>query len=673
MNDVQQQLESWVRAGWVRDVDAVFAAFLAREAADADPMLLLAAALASHQLGRGHVCLDLDAVLHDPAATLALPPEQAPAAAQPVTTPAQLLAGFDLARWRAALRHPRLVGEGPGDTPLVLAGPRLYLRRYWQHEQSVREAVRQRWQPAALSVERSDRMREALAALFPAHRNAAAPDWQKVACALAARARFAVITGGPGTGKTTTVVKLLALLQHLALHGETGGRRLRIRLAAPTGKAAARLNESIAKAVQNLPLGDLPDAQGLRAAIPVEVTTVHRLLGTIPGTRRFRHDARQPLPLDVLVLDEASMLDLEMMAAVVAALPAQARLVLLGDKDQLASVEAGGVLGELCRRADQGHYRDDTCDWIAAVTGERIPDELRDAAGEPLDQCVVKLRHSYRFDAGSGIGQLAAAVNEGDVARVREIRKRGRANLAWVPVGANEAALRALVLDGGVDALLRGFGPAGYRGYLEVVRQQRPDAAAAREDFDGWARAVLKAYGEFQLLCAVRQGPWGVERLNERIAALLHAEGLLPAASGWYLGRPVLVTQNDYTTGLMNGDVGVTLALPVDGGGWLPRVAFPAGDGDIRWVLPSRLRHVETVFAMTVHKSQGSEFDHAALVIPDLRSRVLTRELVYTGITRARHWFTVALAGEDGSVLEEAIRRRTLRSGGLISSWAAHR
>lgn len=671
------QLDGWVAAGWLRELDQAFAAFLAREAPDAHPLLLLAAALASHQLGRGHVCLDLQAALADAAEALALPPEDngdaRPDADQaPDATPADLLAGVRLAQWQAALRHPRLVGDGPGTTPLVLAGTRLYLRRYWQHERFVREAVAARLQRGdVLAAGAETGLRQALDLLFPwslAADSADPTDWQKVACALAARSAFSIVTGGPGTGKTTTVVKLLAVLQHLALGaGEGGGRRLRIRLAAPTGKAAARLNDSIARAVAGLPLQELGEAEALRAAIPTEVTTVHRLLGSRPGTRHFRHHARNPLPLDVLVLDEASMVDLEMMAAVLAALPSQARLVLLGDKDQLASVEAGAVLGELCRRADQGHYLEATRDWLVAVSNESLPPRLLDAAGEPLDQAVVKLRKSHRFDAGSGIGRLADAVNAGDVAGVRGIRSAGLADLQFLELAAGDASLRRLALDGGRAPGGAGPGPVGYRHYLELLRTTQPPGDAGQDALDAWAAGVLRAFGEFQLLCAVRGGPQGVARLNQRIAGLLHAEGLVPAAQGWYLGRPVMVTRNDYGLGLMNGDVGVTLQLPAADGGWMLRVAFAASDGGgIRWVLPSRLQAVETVFAMTVHKSQGSEFTHAALVLPDRMSRVLTRELVYTGITRARSWFTLAVPAGAEAVLEAAVERRMTRTGGML-------
>ncbi|WP_310630755.1 AAA family ATPase, partial [Paraburkholderia sp.] len=368
-------LDRWVERGWLRTLDGAFARFLLDETPDAPPLLLLAAALASHQLGRGHVCLDLQATLDDPAFALSLPPDgpQTPTA-EPPQPPAEVLAGVTLERWRAALDAPELVGhwhDGTQDdtqsdtqndtqndmqnsTPLVLAGNRFYLRRYWQYEQDVRAGIEARLArgPRLEAALPAAAARAALDALFvsrPAQAKGA--DWQKLACALAARSAFSIITGGPGTGKTTTVVRLLALLQTLALDREgTGGRPLRIRLAAPTGKAAARLNESIAGAVERLPFDALAqrvDAVALRSAIPTVVTTLHRVLGTRPGSRRFRHDAGNPLPVDVLVIDEASMVDLEMMAAVLDALPSNARLILLGDKDQLASVEAGAVLGEL--------------------------------------------------------------------------------------------------------------------------------------------------------------------------------------------------------------------------------------------------------------------------------------------------------------------------------------
>jgi len=633
-------LDEAVAAGTLRALDRHFAAFLALKAPDAPPLLLIAATLASQQLGRGHACVDL-------AQLQAVPPEDL----QVFQPWMQHCSGAD---WAAALQHPVLVGQGPGATPLVQEGTRLYLRRYWQHEQTVRAAIDARLAPlpglddAALG--------QALRQLFPQRDEGSR--WQRIACALAARQRFAIVTGGPGTGKTTTVVRLLAVLQQQAL--ATSARPLRIRLAAPTGKAAARLSESIARAVDALPLATLGDAAALRAAISTQVSTVHRLLGSRPDTRRFRHHAGQPLPLDALVIDEASMLDLETMAALCEALPSHARLLLLGDKDQLASVQAGSVLGDLCARADAGHYTPATVAWLQRTSGDTLEPELQHADGRPLDQAIVKLRHSHRFDASSGIGRLAAAVNQGDPAAVQQVWQQQPADLAVLPAGDLQA-LRRLVLHG------QGAAPA-HGDTLRWLRAHRPPLHAPSESFDAWAAAALAALSRFQLLAALREGPFGVDGLNRQVGQWLHEAGLLEAdPGGWVLGRAVLVTGNDYALGLMNGDVGLTLAQPSpDRSRYLLRVAFPRGDGQpgVRWLLPGRLRHVETAFAITVHKSQGSEFEHAALVLPDRLNPVLTRELVYTGITRAKRWFTL-VPGAAG-VLESAVQRRVQRMGGLI-------
>ncbi len=673
----------WTARGWLRPLDAAFAGFLRREVPDANPWLILAAALASHQLGRGHVCLDLAATLEDPGFALSLPPEGASEddlAANDL--PARVLTGTDLSTWIAALADPRLVGDGPGDAPLVLRDSRLYLRRYWQYERSVREGIDERLArtPEVSAALSPKSLRSTLDALFlavPAAAANAGADWQKLACALAARGAFSIVTGGPGTGKTTTVVKLLALLQTLALSAPVKdgvpARPLRIRLAAPTGKAAARLNESISGAVRDLPLAGVPNADAIRASIPTAVGTLHRLLGARPDTRRMRHDARNPLALDVLVIDEASMIDLEMMAAVLAALPPRSRLVLLGDKDQLASVEAGAVLGELCARARDGHFTPETAQWLQAATGEHVDAALQDADGTPLDQAVAMLRKSYRFAEGSGIGQLAGKVNEGVAAPALQVLAEPHRDLQALRLhGEADPSLRELVVDGVTPGSKPGDDRHGYRHYLEIMHRLQPPRGAEPSQFDDWARAVLKAHAQFQVLCALRRGPWGVEGLNQCIAGYLQSAGLIGTSAGWYLGRPVLVTRNDYALGLMNGDMGITLELPGKAGdtGERPlRVAFPAGDGKgtIKWVLPSRLQAVETVYALTVHKSQGSEFSHAALVLPDKLNPILTRELLYTGITRAKTLLTLVNPGDE-QLFSQAVERRVQRASGLLES-----
>lgn len=670
-------LDAWVGLGWLRALDHAFAAFLHQQVTQAPPLLLLGAALASHQLGRGHVCLDLEATLTDPDRSLSLPPEGA--AAGVVPGPARLLRGMTAGAWAKGLSHPDLVSAGAGDTPLVCTGGRLYLRRFWACEQYIGEAVRGRLADSAILRSGVDAasLRAWLDRLFGPP-GQGGTDWQRVACALAAGGRLAVVTGGPGTGKTTTVVRLLALLQ--ALQQEAGhAQPLRIRMAAPTGKAAARLGASVAGAVHELPLPGDGDGDGagarIRAAIPTDVGTVHRLLGSRPGTRHFRHDSGNPLALDVLVVDEASMIDLELMTAVLQALPEHARLVLLGDRDQLASVEAGAVLGELCARAGGGHYTAASREWLRRVSGEEIPGALLDARGETLDQHIVMLRRSYRFGEDSAIGSLARAVNAGDAAAARAILA-GPGMLSDLAVqtleDAGEGALERSVVHGGVEGFRPagdGARPAGHADYLCRMVEEDPGDEAELEAVSAWAVRVLEAHRGFQLLCAVRQGPWGVEQLNRRVEAALRTEGLITGRGVWYPGRPVMVTANDYGLGLMNGDIGVTLRLPHrDANGRLARalrVAFPKEErGDrVRWIQPSRLTRVETVYAMTVHKAQGSEFDHTALLLPDREVPVLTRELLYTAITRARRWFT--LIEPVPGVLEQAIQRRVIRGSGL--------
>ena len=645
-------MEHAVERQWLRALDVAFARFLAAQDATAPAAVPLLGALVSRQQADGHLCLDLDAwkaLADDGGWPADWRNMLADAASAPTSLLSSLLAASDDALSTAS--------------PLVLDGSRLYLRRYWNHEQRVATAISQR---LARSHAASPLLAGQLARLFPGA-SGDMVDWQRVACALAARGDFTVITGGPGTGKTTTVVRLLGLLQ--TLHRRENERPLRIRLAAPTGKAAARLQSSISTQIAQLDV----DAD-VRTSIPAQVDTLHRLLGARPDTRRFRHDASHPLHLDVLVIDEASMIDLEMMSAVLAALPDDARLVLLGDKDQLSSVEAGAVLGDLCRRAEAAHYSASTAAWLRETTGDRIDAWVRDDA-QPLDQHVAMLRHSHRFGAQSGIGMLALRVNRGDAAQVQALLMERHADIAWIDTRAETHTLAELVLDGGATRFVPQEGsapPQGYRHYLQCLQSHRPPAGAGADSHAAWAHEVLRAFGSFQLLCALRQGPFGAEGLNRQVANILHQAQLIDASHEWYEGRPVLVTRNDYSLGLMNGDVGIALRVPDERGAMQLRVAFEvAGHADeasrIRFVLPSRLGERETVYAMTVHKSQGSEFDHAALVLPSESSAVLTRELLYTGITRARRWFSL-LAPSD--MIRQAVEQPVHRHSGLHLRWS---
>lgn len=673
-------LDDWHAAGWVRLLDVRFARFLHAEQPDAPGLLLLAAALASHQLGRGHVCLDLAATLHGPGQVLNLPPEfRSPAGEDTLPpSPADVLGTLALKDWEAAL-HPGVVSDGSRLAPLVYEGGRLYLYRYWRYERQVAHGIASRVGAGDERVS-AGRIHPILEQLFPLEPADGTLDWQRVACALAARQRFAIVTGGPGTGKTTTVVRLLALLQALHFEERTNPAAsvpaerpwlpLRIRLAAPTGKAAARLSESIAARVGELPLESLPGGAQLAGSIPTQVATLHRLLGGRPHVQQRRYHADNPLPLDVLVIDEASMVSLSDMADVVAALPPKAQLILIGDKDQLSSVEAGAVLGELCQRAGQGHYLPATSDWLAQAMGRTLPHPYVDEQGTPLDQAVAMLRTSHRFGKDSGIGQLAHAVNEGRATEARALLDAPPPDLAHLRAGSVEdAGFASLVLYGDaagpVGAPVSGTPPRhGYGHYLEAVAAE--PVAGDSPAYDEWAGAVLRAHQACQILCVLRAGPWGVEGMNAAIARILHAQDRISALSGWYAGRPVMVTRNNPALRLTNGDIGVVLPYPADAGGATAlRVAFPDGEAaGVRWFAPNRLDDVETVYALTVHKSQGSEFQHAVLVLPPSPTPVLTRELLYTGITRASRWFTLVNPGGAG-LLRQAIGQRVYRSGGL--------
>ena len=614
------RLRQWLAEGWLRGIDAALAALIAEQGGEADETVLLFAALTSHAVGGGRTRLGLGEAIREPAALWSDPPAPVDGSQSPV----DWLAGLDLDTARARLAASdavEAVDTHPArtrlTTPLVLDGQMLYLRRYWANGQIIEQALTERLQDEEAAI---PALRERLDSLFPPQDRD--PDWQRVACALATRSRFTLITGGPGTGKTRTVLRLLGLLQAQRMDADPQ-RPLRIRLAAPTGKAAARLGESISGEIDALPL-----PESVRDAIPRGVSTLHRLLGPRPGSRLFRHDRHNPLHADLVVVDEASMIDQELTARLLDALRPETRLVLLGDKDQLASVEAGAVLGELCAGTDAGNYTAATVAWVREMTGDDIA--AWEGSGTPLQQHIVKLRESRRFSADSGIGAFAEAVRSGDQARAAAL------------LDGADPDIQRLALAHAGDPAIETAATEGYRPYLDALRQSRP----AGDDSDAtseWARTVLRAFTRFQVLSTLRHGPLGVLGLNERIAGQLRHEGLIDRASGWFEGRPVMITRNDYELGLMNGDVGICLStrLPGEAEPRL-RVAFELADHSVRLLLPSRLDAVESVFAMTVHKSQGSEFDRVLVVLPTAGPARTRPELLYTATTRAREAAVIA-------------------------------
>lgn len=563
-------------------LDEQVALGLGRLAGESRPEALLAAALVSRATRQGHVCLELakaDAFATDEEGT------------RHVELP-------NTGRWLDILATSHLVGA-PSDaaTPLVLSGERLYLRRYYRYEERLAAHL-----VAKIGVVESvdaKLLREGLDRLFP-RSTSSQPDLQRLAALVAVVRRFCIVSGGPGTGKTTTVVKILALLQEQAI--AQSKKPLHVMLVAPTGKAAARLRESIQKARAGLACEDR-----VKALVPDDAMTIHRRLSPVAGSpTKFRHNAENPLPCDVLLVDEASMVDLPLMTRLVDALPAHARLVMLGDRNQLASVETGAILGDLCGPASEPAFSPGFARRLEEVGGEKVKtrSDVTDAPG--IWDCVVQLQKSWRYGEGSGIEALARAINAGDDAIAAQILTSG---------DYPDVALKPGPTEEGLGVALRADVVEGYRAYAS---SKTPKEAA-------------QALERYRVLCAHRTGPYGVEAINPLIEKALAEERLLAIKGPWYARRPVMVTENDYAVSLFNGDFGVV--FQDDGGA---RVHFFTADWKARALAPSRLPSHETVFAMSVHKAQGSEMEAISLVLPATVAKILTRELAYTAVTRAR-------------------------------------
>lgn len=602
------------RAAGFAPFDIHFSRFIAGLDSEASPAVRLAAALLSRVVRSGDSCLDLAS-----------------------TADRSFGAGADLGRtpllahWVSALLSSKAVGRPGQFCPLILDSEnRLYLYRYWQYEKRLADAILQRVDRPLSGVD-ATAFKQALDRYFPA-----VPgdpfDWQKFAAVIGSSKYFCVITGGPGTGKTFTIAKMLAL--YCGLHP---GPAPRIHLAAPTGKAAAQLRSSVSAAKSRMVL-----ASDIESCIPDQVFTIHRLLKVLPDNSGFHYNADNLLPTDMLVVDEASMVDLALMSNLVAALPPDARLILAGDRDQLASVEAGSVLGDICGRLHEQRCSRRMGRFYHQVSGETIPAAKinTDNAATPMGDAVAVLYHNHRFGSDSELGALSRAVRSGNSDEALALLTDPDGDdLQWIDYQ------RA----GDVSEKLSNVLLEGFRGYLES-----PDAMSA-----------LREMQRFQILTAVRRGPLGADGINRMAETVLSRNRLIRAdfyAGGRnYQGRPVIVTRNDYDMQLFNGDMGVVWADDAN-----PRAGlnayFAAPDGGIREIWPHRLPAHETVFAMTVHKSQGSEFDHVVLFLPDRDSELLTRELIYTALSRARQKVTV---WAPRAILEKALKRRLERGSGL--------
>ncbi len=602
-------LDQAVTLGVLRPLDFQFASVVA---AIDEPDIMLAAASLSAESGFGHVCLTLDQ-LQIPKLFSGRHPELAHAVWMAAGKP-------DIGLWEKRLMASDAVSDGSSPTPMVLQGQRLYLHRMWKNEGEVAVFIGSDYEYKKID---EAQLRVILDRLFGTTTNEL--NWQKIAVAVAITRRIAVISGSPGTGKTTTVAKLLTAFLQLYEYD-----RPRIQLAAPTGKAAARLTESLGSSRHSLTLTTTQ-----KVLFPTEAITLHRLLGCTSNTLRTRYHRHNPLHVDLLVVDEASMVDLPMMARLISALPENARLILLGDRDQLSSVESGAVLGDICRFIEQG-YSDMRAAELSRLTGCPLRGQFASKETIVCDRLCL-LRKNYRFESKSGIGQLAIAVNTGDIVRARSV----------INGGFRDVEGCALETTTEYHSLLS-MCVAGYRNFL--TKANNGDDVTT----------VLAEFSCFQVLCALRIGLFGVTWLNHKIESALQDLGLIHRLYGpWYTGRPIIIERNDNVLGLYNGDLGIALK---NSQGDL-RIHFLLPCGSVKSVHPSRLPAHETAYAMTVHKAQGSEFDHVVLVLLNCFLPILTRELVYTGITRART--RLSLYATD-SVLKKAISTPTCRRSGLV-------
>jgi exodeoxyribonuclease V alpha subunit len=611
---LMDKLQALASHNIIREIDYQFARFSEQftDKSSEPGLLALVCASLSHELGQGNTCIDLAEFCQ----------RRSVFAGSEVSPPAY----DDLIKH---LESESFVGSPGQSTPLILDGERLYLQRYFRYEQEVAAHL-------CIAAQRQhqldlDSARRRLDSYFD---ELPGSDDQKLAAALALTRSLVVIIGGPGTGKTTVAARILALLlENLSSFDHNP----LIRLAAPTGKAAMRLSMSIRQALE-----EIPCEAAIKAAIPNQVATIHRLLGIGDSTGRPRFDSNNRLSTDILIVDEVSMIDIRLMAKLLDSLTPACRVILMGDQNQLPSVEAGNFLADLYRFKQDvpiNCYSKACAGLLADLTGHSV--ESHDA-GTSLTDCLVELRQTFRFSPESGIARLARAVHEGNLLDLDELLSSPSYG-----DGSFDLQLNAPLGSEDIDDLVSHF-----ETYFNLIADETAGAVEKISRFDA-----------SRVLTPLRQGPVSTTSLNQVIEQRLITLGLISTAQEYYVGRPVLINRNDYNLMLFNGDIGICLDDPEDGN---RKVAFLNPDRSVTWLLPNRLPPHETCYAMTIHKSQGSEFDHVIIVLPEELPRtnmeMLNRELMYTAITRARKSLSL-FAGE--SLLMEIISHRYARGSGL--------
>ncbi len=665
-------VERLIEAGVLAPIHQGFADAIRRLDTNGDPLVVLAAALASEQLGRGHVCLDLDAIRHVP---FVVDDEEG--------VPVLQMEWPSVNTWINSLTASPLVEvRGVSDSadglnrPLVLDRQhgRVYLARYWFCQQRLATRIAHRLSAEPEPVD-EDQIGDGIRRLFPDQHAEGSRD-QCMAVARAVDRRFSVITGGPGTGKTTTVARLLALrlLQQLARDTrsrepsgsrqlllplsadddpETDSERslgLKVLLMAPTGKAAQRLHDSLQRAAGNLDVDD----RIKNALQSCSTGTIHRMLGWTAAPPEkggpFQHNADYPLDADVVLVDEASMVDIALMWRLFEAVRPEAQIILLGDRDQLASVEAGGVLSDLCGDVTEESFPVARCEQLRKRTGIELVPSTADS--DRLQESILTLRFSHRFEAGSPLGRLAAAIRAGDADGVIGLLQSSRQSdesVVWID-NSQGASVVSDIVRRACDS---------YRPMLESLNGPM-----------GSPGDVLAMLSRTRVLCAHREGRWGETTFNRAIVERLARDGLIKPVAGAWPGRAVMVTRNDYQLNLFNGDAGVVVSTADDGLSVL--FADPSQPNGYRSIPAALIVDLVDCFAMTIHKSQGSEFHRVLVVLPDHDSPVVSRELLYTAATRVRDQVIsgerqsgqlVIAASESG--LRNAIGRPIRRTSGL--------
>jgi len=605
MNNFEIKTFQKLNPDFFSEIDISFANFIQRLSEKEDLLLFLTLAFLSRETAAGHICLDLS----EYAGKQLIDKDKS------IVFPA-------FSEWQKKLITVPAVGS-PGDfKPIILdESGRLYLFRYWQYETDLAEALIKRTKTEH-DFEDNSFVLKMIKKYFTDTKDKQ-PDMQRAAAVTALLKNLCIICGGPGTGKTTTVSKILALML------ECSQKELRIALAAPTGKAADRLQKAIASSK-----AELPCSEKIISCIPETASTLHRLLGTIPNTSSFHHNKDNVLPYDIIVIDEASMIDLPLLSKTLSAAAPETSIILIGDKNQLASVESGAALGDICTEDAVNCFSSDLSKVFKNAAGIEIISSPEKTGLSVLSDCLVELNKNYRFETESNIFKLSSAINKG--------------NIKETISALNEAESAVFHIKESFQTWLK-------KGLSKIITDNIVPFIKAAS-----CEQALTLLEQFRILCALREGPFGTKGINNVIEKQLVKLNLIDPAAEFYHGRPVMVTQNDYSLKLFNGDTGI-IFTPTGKKEDL-KAFFPGNDNTLRSFHPSTLPEHETVYAMTIHKSQGSEFDNVMLIFPENETPVLTRDLFYTAVTRTKE--KIQIIGSE-KIISYAVSRSIERRSGL--------